>query len=215
MKGGGTSTPSSSSDERAASERNGGNGGNGGGAEEEEEGDDEGNQHEVTEVYGSFILSDLNTTSIKHRDDNGSGNTIPIIRSMKDCRKMPAEFRKDFEIKDNLLYQGRSWKHKENGVNKQGQVKFKRIRLFLMGSRKWAVENGDTIFDGHFRLSHSLRLSKIDFVENPFSTWLKIVPKCREYSLFSTNPHPFSAKLKIVPVMLQEKTNISSHHMAS
>ena len=73
-------------------------------------------------VYGLYSLSDKNTTSIKNRDDNGSGNQAQIIRYAKDFRKIPYEFKEETTLRGNVEYEGRCYSYKAKKVNKYGQV---------------------------------------------------------------------------------------------
>ena len=69
-----------------------------------------------------YSHSDKNTTSIKNRDDNGSGNQAQLIRYAKDFRDIPYEFKKETTLRGNDEYEGRRHSYKAKNVNKDGQV---------------------------------------------------------------------------------------------
>jgi hypothetical protein len=78
----------------------------------------------VVRVYGLYVDSGRNRTSVVNRDINAAVNMVQIINSLINFNEMPWEFRQDVSLKHIPEYLSRAYEYeaKPGETNKHGQI---------------------------------------------------------------------------------------------
>jgi hypothetical protein len=75
-------------------------------------------------VYGLYVDSGRNRTSVVNRDINAAVNMVQIINSLINFNEMPWEFRKDVLLRHIPAYISRTYSYeaKPGNTNRYGQI---------------------------------------------------------------------------------------------